>query len=214
MNCDDILREILDPERQAAEPMRAELEAHLQACANCRDVCDRLAAIEAPTAVLPREIAPSRDLWPGIASRLDAAKPKKRILRFTRFIPLAAAAGMAGILATSLLSLPPDPTKIAAETTTLKTRPTETKPANRLPSAAVEVGFERTRAVLMKRFEAQKSTTPADQTASFELSLSTMTSAVEDIHSALERDPYNASLLMKLSQARRRELRLLQQVIL
>jgi hypothetical protein len=44
--------------------------------------------------------------------------------------------------------------------------------------------------------------------------LSTMDSAAQDIRVALERDPYNASLLFKLSHTRRRELRLLQQVIL
>jgi hypothetical protein len=41
-----------------------------------------------------------------------------------------------------------------------------------------------------------------------------MDSAVQDIHAALEGDPYNASLLFKLSHTRRRELRLLQQVVL
>jgi hypothetical protein len=39
-------------------------------------------------------------------------------------------------------------------------------------------------------------------------------SAAQDIRAALERDPYNASLLFKLSHTRRRELRLLQQVVL
>ena len=40
------------------------------------------------------------------------------------------------------------------------------------------------------------------------------TEILPDIQAALESDPYNASLLFKLSHARRRELRLLQQVVL
>jgi hypothetical protein len=53
-----------------------------------------------------------------------------------------------------------------------------------------------------------------EQIAVLEQMLSTMDSAAQDIRVALERDPYNASLLFKLSHTRRRELRLLQQVIL
>jgi hypothetical protein len=66
----------------------------------------------------------------------------------------------------------------------------------------------------MKRFETQKRGAAPEQIAMLEQMLATMDSAVQDIHAALESDPYNASLLFKLSHARRRELRLLQQVIL
>jgi hypothetical protein len=84
----------------------------------------------------------------------------------------------------------------------------------RLPVETVEIGFVQTRAVLMKRFEAQKRGAAPERVATLERTLSTMDSAIQDIRAALERDPYNSSLLFKLSDTRRRELRLLQQVVL
>ena len=89
-----------------------------------------------------------------------------------------------------------------------------TKATALLPVETVEIGFVQTRAVLMKRLEARKQTAAPAPIAALEQTLSTMDSAIRDIHAALERDPYNSSLLFKLSHTRRRELRLLQQVIL
>jgi hypothetical protein len=66
----------------------------------------------------------------------------------------------------------------------------------------------------MKKLEAQKRSAAPERIAALEQTLSTIASAVRDIHAALERDPYNSSLLFKLSHIRRHELRLLQQVVL
>ncbi len=115
--------------------------------------------------------------------------------------------------AASLVSLPSRKSETVAN---LPIRTPETAPIvapARLPAATVELGFTHTRAVLMKRFEAQKSAAP-DRVAAAEYTLSTMDSAVQDIRAALERDPYNSSLLFKLSDTRRRELRFLQQIVL
>jgi hypothetical protein len=66
----------------------------------------------------------------------------------------------------------------------------------------------------MERLEAQKSNVTPEQVASLVRTLASMDSAAQDIRAALERDPYNSSLLFKLSHTRRRELRFLQQVVL
>jgi hypothetical protein len=213
MICHDVRTQLDHPDFAANGTLTPDALAHIEDCRDCRQYHKRLAALLDPGSVLSREIPPPRDLWSDIASRLDANE-KPKIRRIPSFLPLAAAAGIAAILVASLFALPPrqSPAVVAL--------PVETPEANSrlasspLPVETVEIGFVRTRAALMKRFEAQKSSVSSERVASVEQTLSTMDSAVQDIHSALERDPYNASLLFKLSDTRRRELRLLQQVIL
>jgi hypothetical protein len=50
---------------------RREVDLHLEACPACRAEADALLALLARAEELPREIAPERDLWDGIASRLE-----------------------------------------------------------------------------------------------------------------------------------------------
>jgi hypothetical protein len=213
MNCHDVRIRLDHPDYAANGVLTPDVLAHLEDCANCGRYRERLAAILEPSSVLPGEIPPSSDLWPAIASRLETTEERKT-WRIPNYLPLAAAAGIATILVASLFSLPP------RQSNTVTMVPVQTpvtdpvfSPA-RLPAATVEIGFVQTRAVLMKRFEAQKNGAAPEQVAVLERTLSKMDSAIRDIHAALERDPYNSSLLFKLSHTRRRELRFLQQVVL
>ena len=213
MNCHDVRTRLDQPDYAANSALTPDVLAHLEDCADCGRYRERLAAILDPSSVLPGEIPPPSDLWPAIASRLETAKERK-VWRIPYFVPLAAAAGIAAILIASLFSLPPRQDETVA---TLPIQAPETDPIHAptlLPAATVEIGFARTRAVLMERLEAQKSGVAPEQVASLERTLATMNSAVQDIHAGLELDPYNSSLLFKLSHTRRRELRLLQQVVL
>ncbi len=213
MNCHDVRTRLDHPDYAADGALTPDALAHIEGCAPCARYRERLAAILDPSSVLPGEIPPPSDLWPGIASRLETTE-KRKIWRLPNFLPLAAAAGIAAILVASLFSLP------SRQSDTVATLPTQTPaiapllaPA-RLPAETVEIGFVQTRAVLMKKLEAQKRSAAPERIAALEQTLSTMASAVRDIHAALERDPYNSSLLFKLSHTRRHELRLLQQVVL
>ena len=76
------------------------------------------------------------------------------------------------------------------------------------------MGFAQTRAVLLKMVEVRKATLPSEQVASLEHTLSTIDAAVRDLHGALDLDPYDPSLLFKLSHTRRSEIRVLQKAIL
>jgi hypothetical protein len=213
MNCQDLRTRFDHPDYAVDDVLPPDLVAHLEGCAECGRYRERLTAILDPSSVLSEEIPPLNDLWPGIASRLETTE-KRKIWRIPNYVPLAAAAGIAGILAASLLSLPPRQSETVAS---LPIRTPETAPTltpARPPAAAVEIGFVQTRNFLMKRFEAQKSSAAPERVAAAEHTLSTMDSAVQDIRAALERDPYNSSLLFMLSDTRRRELRFLQQVVL
>ncbi len=213
MNCHDVRIRLDHPDSAADGVLMPDILAHLEDCASCERYRERLAAIIDPSSVLPREVPPPRDLWPGIANRLGVTDQRK-IRRIPNFLPLAAAAGLAAVAIAALFALPP------RQSATVASVPIQT-PATaailtpaRLPAAAVEIGFVQTRAALMKVFEAQKSTVAPERVAMLERTLSSIDSAAQDIHAALERDPHNPSLLFKLSHTRRRELRFLQQVIL
>src|SRR5690606_3164317 len=51
---------------------RAAVEAHLDGCPACRTELEASRRLLADLAALPREVAPPRDLWDGIAARLEA----------------------------------------------------------------------------------------------------------------------------------------------
>src|SRR5689334_15350948 len=81
---------------------RADAEAHLAACARCRSLVDDLTAITRAAATLP-PIEPSRDLWAGIAQRIEApvvplnvtaerAIARRRVSVSRRWLSAAAAA--------------------------------------------------------------------------------------------------------------------------
>lgn len=64
---------------ETLEPaVAAELDAHLARCADCRAAEASLRRLLAATAELPRSVAPERDLWPAIASRLAVRPPARR----------------------------------------------------------------------------------------------------------------------------------------
>ena len=72
MNCDAVderLADYLEGELAAADE-RA-IEAHVASCVRCTALMRDLEGIRANASMLP-ELAPSRDLWQGIADRIDA----------------------------------------------------------------------------------------------------------------------------------------------
>jgi hypothetical protein len=210
MNCHDVRTRLDPPDHKVDDSLPPEILAHIEDCADCRHFRERLGAVRDPSSALAREIQPLRDLWPAIEGRLDETE-KPRVRSISNFLPLAAAAAIAAIVITSLFALPlrddstvtPNPVRVAETAAT---------PVS-MPIASVEVGFVQTRSFLVKMLETRKNTMEPEQVAVLEHTLSTIDSAIQDIHAALELDPYNSSLLFKLSHARRRELQYLQQAI-
>lgn len=109
----DRLSEYIDDAFPAAE--RARLEAHLAGCAECARTVGELHAVVRAAAAL-RDAPPERDLWAGIADRIETpvipfrAAPTARRLSFT--LPQLAAASVAlvavsGALVWALLSRAP-----------------------------------------------------------------------------------------------------------
>jgi len=69
---------------------RVLVQRHVDACDDCRAEVDAIQALLGQAATLPRAIAPPRDLWAGIAPRLEArAAPLAVMEDDPRVIPLA-----------------------------------------------------------------------------------------------------------------------------
>jgi len=71
MNCDEFADKLADfLERDANESTRAAMEAHALECGECGPLLADLRRLRIDAANLP-ELAPSRDLWRGIADRIE-----------------------------------------------------------------------------------------------------------------------------------------------
>jgi hypothetical protein len=93
-------------ERAVSEPTRAAMESHAVGCEDCGPLLGDLRRLRIDAANLP-ELVPSRDLWSGIASRIEApvlslpGSASVRVRRWTNPLVLGlAAAGLVAITAT------------------------------------------------------------------------------------------------------------------
>jgi len=72
LDCDGFAAAIADYlEGDAPDAVRAAVEAHAEKCAECRQLFEDIGDIRHEAAALP-PLVPSRDLWSGIAERIDA----------------------------------------------------------------------------------------------------------------------------------------------
>ena len=92
--CDELLLDYFEGELNNAR--RSTVEAHASSCARCQGLIRDVNGIKASAANLP-ELAPSRDLWTGIESRIQpevvALTPRRQGIHLShRLIGIAAAA--------------------------------------------------------------------------------------------------------------------------
>src|SRR5206468_2694131 len=100
MTCDEVDGRLDDyADGSLSEGEFQEVELHLSTCAACREQERRLRLILAEARALPRELSPSRDLWAGVAQRIEAGRRG----RATWWLGLAAAAVLVGAVSVSLL---------------------------------------------------------------------------------------------------------------
>lgn len=104
MTCDDVDAVLLDYlEETLDRATRAAVDEHVAGCLRCNSLLRDIGSIRAQAADLP-ELTPSRDLWAGIATRIEpTVVPLGRPVQAPRrtWIPLAAAAAAALMIATA-----------------------------------------------------------------------------------------------------------------
>jgi hypothetical protein len=100
LDCDGFAAELADYlEGEAPDAVRAAMEMHAAGCTDCRQLLEDIGTIRDEAAALP-VLTPSRDLWSGIAERIDAPvipfgrKQSTIVVRRTWARPAIAAAAL------------------------------------------------------------------------------------------------------------------------
>ncbi len=217
MNCANarlLLDDLVDG--ALAEPTRAELNAHLDACAGCQAAEARLRALVARAAALPRSVEPGRDLWPGIAERITARNviTGSFAVRVRRWIPLRAAAVAAAVLvaATAVVTA----VLVRSERTSRLASAPGSEAGSVVP-AAVELSeargtYEAARRQLLSALEARRGSLSPATCKVVDENLRIIERAMRDMEVALARDPGNRELPALLAAAYRQEIDMLQSV--
>jgi hypothetical protein len=189
---------------------RRALEEHLENCGRCRLKAEELAALNRAVGELPREIAPARDLWPGIRTRLeqvDATEREFRIWRFPRLThPLAAAAALLAVLigALTLLSTP------GGRYAGLE-RFSGDRTIGLITTAAMERQYLGAAEELLYAMAEARSTLPETTLAVIDENLDLVDQAISDSRTAVQKYPSDVELQSMLAAAWEQKLALLQQ---
>lgn len=220
----------LDGELDAAES--AELEAHLDACADCRDVLrDLRAVVESSSALEDRP--PANDLWPAIADRLGPRPDVvpiesgrtgtgrgRRIRRFSFTLPQIAAAAIALALASAgavwLTFASPTGSPPAADDVALDASADDGR-AVRFASAEAgypaQDDYDDAVAELERVLEREADRLDSATVATIERSLETIDSAIDDAYRALADDPADPYLNHHMAGIRHQKLQLLRRAV-
>ena len=181
-----------------------EMELHIASCAACRDAERNLRLILAHAHALPREVAPPRDLWAGIAERIEADRRTRP--GWWAPVGLAVAATLVLGVATVLLQRSgPGPVAPEVTTTQVSLEPTSI--------GAAEQEYEQAASALMAALQARRGTLSPDTLASVEKNLLVMDQALTEVRAALGRDPGNPELTRMLVSTHRKKVETLRRVV-
>lgn len=220
----DRLSEYVDGDLPTAE--REALEGHLSGCPECRLVVADLREVRRRAENLA-DRAPAKDLWPGIAARiqrraggpvpaedgtvdLPARRLRRPARRLSLTVPQLAAAGVATLLlgagAVRLVERADagDPEPVLVEAPAAAGAADDVRLAR---SATYETAIRQ----LELQLDAGREQLDPATVRTIETSLATIDRAIAQARRALERDPANAYLNQHLSRALSRKVELLRQ---
>jgi anti-sigma factor RsiW len=191
------------------------VEAHLASCELCRKREQRLRQLLAHAAALPRSLAPPRDLWPGIAERIERGWSWSGL--WTSWQPVAFAAAAAVILGvTALLWTAPGPA--AVRTVAMP----DASPAVRLVAgtavadpvlAAAAHDYEEAASALLAALQRRRAVLPAEDLARVEANLEVIDRALAEVRQALVKDPASPELNRMLVATHRKKVDVLRRVV-
>jgi anti-sigma factor RsiW len=198
------LSEYLDDELDAGE--RAAVEAHLQACGECRTDLQELAAVVARAQTLA-DAPPQRNLWPDVEKRIApprVLRPSFSRRRFAFTMPQLVAASLALMIASGgivwLARMGGDRTDFPA---VLGQAPA-VRPAN-----FGDAAYDQAVADLQQTLEAGRGRLDAQTIQVLESNLDAIDRAIAQCREALAADPANTYLNSYLAATRQRKLELL-----
>lgn len=213
MTCDDAQLLVSDRlDGTLSDTQRAQLDAHLGACAACREVARDLEQIHTETASLPT-LTPSHDLWNGIEARIEApvvslgSHRRGPIARWSTRQFAAAAAVLMAVTAggTWFVAV----RSAGAPTETVATSP---GPRTELVSVASEKGmaaYESEIGTLRNIIETRRGDLDSATVAVLEKNLKLIDQAIAESKAALASDPASTFLADQVGRAYETKLELL-----
>ncbi len=212
LTCEEIVVRLDDHVDGLLDPATAaRVEAHLQGCPACQAEEQGLRALLARAAALPRDIAPARDLWAGVAERVRPARA-----RFTLSWPvgLAAAATLAAVssVLTSMVLRDRPAVPSGAVSVGAAAPPVRTITAS-VDLGASEAEYLRATDALLQALEAQRAGLPAETVRVLEDNLRTIDQALADIRVALAQAPDDTGLVRMLVSTHRKKVDTLERVL-
>jgi anti-sigma factor ChrR (cupin superfamily) len=199
------LSEYLDDELDAAA--RAEVEAHLAGCGECRADLEALAAVVARAGTLT-DAPPAADLWSGIESRIasrQVLRPAFSSRRFAFTMPQLIAASLALMIASGgMVWL----ARLGGERTDFPAVQGEmTSPVR--PANFGDAAFDQAVTDLQQTLDAGRGRLDAQTIRVLETNLQAIDRAIAQCREALAADPANVYLNTYLAETRRRKIELL-----
>jgi hypothetical protein len=194
----------------------AEVEAHLATCALCRERERRLRQVLAHAAALPRSVTPPRDLWPGIARRVERERSWSRAAGGWSPWALAAAATVVVGLVAALWS-----SRVPSVVRTVEI-PVAT-PEARLAAAAdvvtdpvlaaAEREYEEAANALLEALQKRQTKLQPETLATVRANLDVIDRALAEVRQALARNPSNPELNRMLVATHRKKVDVLRRVV-
>ena len=191
------------------------VEAHLASCELCREREHRLRQLLAHAAALPRSLAPTRDLWPGIAERIERGWSWSVLWTSWHPLALAAAAAVVVGFAAFLWSLsgPTAVRTVAMPSPSPSARPVaETGLADPVLAAAAR-DYEEAASALLAALQRRRAVLPPDDLARVEANLEVIDRALAEVRQALAKYPASPELNRMLVATHRKKVDVLRRVV-
>ena len=189
------------------------VESHLVGCASCRERERQLRQLLAHAAALPRSLAPPRDLWPGIAERIERGSAWSAL--WTSWHPLAlAAAVVLGLAALLWNDVGPTAVRtVAMPSASPSLRPVaDTAVADPVLAAAARE-YEAAATALLQALQRRRGVLPPEDLARVEANLEVIDRALEEVRQALAKDPASPELNRMLVATHRKKVDVLRRVV-
>jgi anti-sigma factor RsiW len=207
MSCRDVeprFDDLLDGELGGAAA--AAVRSHLTGCASCRGELERRERLIAQARALPASVAPPRDLWPGIATRLGL-EPRLRVSSWPAWLGAVAAAVMVAAVVTGML-VGPRQAGDRGRSVAGNRRAGDVRAA----IGSSERDFRVARSALLEALEQRRGTLSEGTVRVVLEGVRVIDGAIATISGALDQHPGNAGLARRLAAAYRQEIDLLQRV--
>jgi len=211
---DERLDDWVDGELAAAAA--AEVEAHLASCPLCQERERRLRQVLAHAASLPRSLTPPRDLWPGIARRVERERSWSWASGgWSPWALAAAATVVVGLTAVLWSGRAPS----AVKTVEIPAATPEARLAA-LPAvvsdpvlAAAEREYEDAANALLEALRDRRSDLQPEALAAVRKNLEVIDRALAEVRQALVKNPSNPELNRMLVATHRKKVDVLRRVV-